>query len=372
MKTLAMRIGSPLALSLLALVGALLLLGLGSDALAAPAQPDAIIHVATTGNDNPACGSAGSPCRTIQYALDRAGSGDEIRVAGGTYSGVNVRPAPPGYLGTTVVTQVVYINEPVTIRGGYSSDFSAWNPSAYPTIVDAQDQGRAAFISGNHAVTLEGLGFTYGNAAGMGGQLFNNDGGGGIYIMDATVVISACQIVDNVAQSGGGISMWNYCHVTIHNSTIQGNQSIYSGGGIMQVTGDLFLYHSNVLANSTNAAGGGIATLYGTAVLVGNVIEDNVANVNDGGGFFLSNSVSTTLLYNNVIAHNWAGARGDGLTLSQANAELLHNTIVGVGEGDGVAILNTSSITMVNTIIARNTVGVSVDAGGSVWMHTTL
>jgi hypothetical protein len=50
-----------------------------------------VIPVATTGADAVGCGSAGSPCRTLQFAVDQALPGEEIRVAEGTYSEVNPR-----------------------------------------------------------------------------------------------------------------------------------------------------------------------------------------------------------------------------------------------------------------------------------------
>ena len=47
-----------------------------------------IVRVATSGTDVPGCGSEEDPCETIQYAADEAVEGDEVRVAAGTYSGV--------------------------------------------------------------------------------------------------------------------------------------------------------------------------------------------------------------------------------------------------------------------------------------------
>jgi len=46
-------------------------------------------HVATTGTNNSGCGSASSPCATLQYVLSSKGdiSGDTIEIGPGTYSG---------------------------------------------------------------------------------------------------------------------------------------------------------------------------------------------------------------------------------------------------------------------------------------------
>ena len=94
--------------------------------LMAAEYANAALHVCPTG----------CPYTTIQAAIDAAQEGDLIRIAAGTYTGVHSRPAPVGYDGPEIITQVVYITKTVTVRGGYSSNFSTWNPASYPTIVD--------------------------------------------------------------------------------------------------------------------------------------------------------------------------------------------------------------------------------------------
>jgi len=47
----------------------------------------------------------------IQDAVDVASRGDVIKVATGVYTGVSGRAAPPGYLGPSVITQVVYLSK---------------------------------------------------------------------------------------------------------------------------------------------------------------------------------------------------------------------------------------------------------------------
>ena len=49
----------------------------------------------------------------------------------GIYTDVHARPRND-IVTTGVVTQVVYLTKTVTIRGGYSTNLSAWDPAANP------------------------------------------------------------------------------------------------------------------------------------------------------------------------------------------------------------------------------------------------
>ena len=103
------RIPFALVITFLAVAGAVALVwALNGNPQAAHAQ-GTIRYVAPGGD----CGTA-SPCySTVQEAVDAAQAGDEVRVAAGTYIGIN------DYGG---LAQVIYITKSLTIQGGYTTD----------------------------------------------------------------------------------------------------------------------------------------------------------------------------------------------------------------------------------------------------------
>ena len=80
---------------------------------------------ATNGVDSGGCGSEANPCASIQQAVNNSTSGDEIRVAEGTY--VYVSGVDP-CVGETGV--VCIVDKRLSIVGGYlASDWSEPDPA---------------------------------------------------------------------------------------------------------------------------------------------------------------------------------------------------------------------------------------------------
>ena len=279
-----------------------------------------VIRVATTGVDTPDCGTVNVPCRTVQYAVDKAQAGGEIRVAAGTYNDIHDREG---------LTQTVYLTKSLTIKGGYTtSNWTAPDPKANPTILDAEGAGRVLVISPTITVHLEGLRFQDGDATGLGGGTDGRDAGGGLYILTSTVTISNCSIFGNTGSITG----------TVPGSDIGGGL----GGGIYARAGSVELTHNEIVSNTAGvnviSFGGGIYLDHGSAMLLQNTVMSNTASywdVGQGGGLYLDGSFTDTLhsaiLLENILQGNYASrtsdGQGGGMYANHYDLELLDNLV---------------------------------------------
>jgi uncharacterized repeat protein (TIGR01451 family) len=332
---ISLILGLGLALALLGL-----LTTLSSDTgtpRVAYAAPGDVYCVTPGGGAYPGCDQVFT---NVQAAVDAASGGEEIRAATGIYTGINA------YGG---LAQVVYLSKTLTIRGGYSSDFSTWDPTSNPTILDAQGQGRVLYIEGIISPTIEGLHLINGTALGLGGGglLGEDDAGGGVFIIGAEAKFENCWISNNTAANGGGINL-RYSASTLIDNVFTANHAPY-GGGIFLDNSAATLEENTITDNTANY-GGGMALSESAATLNNNIIINNVAD--DSGGLALFESAAT--LNNNLIADNTARNTG-GLSLVSSSAKLNKNTITGnmADEGGGVVIYASSPVLNGNVIRAN-------------------
>lgn len=311
---------------------------------------------------------------TIQQAVDTAVGGEEIWVATGVYTGVQTRNG---------VTQLVYLDKDVTIRGGYTTPFDTPPDSiANPTILDAQQQGRVIYVVTDTVATIAAVDVTGGDASGLGGVPNSSLGwGGGVFGINVTVTISHSFIYSNIAETmpdffgsvagfGGGVAFRN-SHVTLLNNTIRHNTASREGqgvgGGVAMENSTFYLSHNWLLSNTALITtshdvvvgfGGGLALGNSKGEFHNNRIAHNIATENGGGGWgggvyveqgFSPSERSDILFDANLIERNVSLVR----PRTGVNSSL--------GEGGGILLYNaewmshTAVVTMVNNLIQYNT-----------------
>jgi len=248
------------------------------------AAPDytTILVSQSTGSDVVGCGTgSAAPCKSIQYAVNRAASGDRILVAAGTYTYTGADPCTS--LNTRSV--VCFMDKQLTILGGYStSNWTTADPVANLTIIDGGSQYRGVAIqhvSGVASLNMEGFTIQNGKAVGLsvGNQYTGHAFGAGLYAALGSVNLKNMIFKNNTAMGGssasyaqagwafgGGLAIQgpNSGLSTLENITFTNNQALGGsgsdsggnslGGGLMVVSAALT---ANNLTFTNNVARGG-------------------------------------------------------------------------------------------------------------------
>ncbi|MBI5565883.1 MAG: PKD domain-containing protein, partial [Chloroflexi bacterium] len=324
---------------------------------------------------------ASEDAAAVQQAVDAANANDTLRIAG-MCAGVAARNG---------VTQTVYLDKPLTLRGGYSLfDWSTPYPITRPTTFDAQGLSRVIFITNTVPVTLENLivanGFISGTASacpdyGCGGGLYSDGAlnlsnvhllsstarrAGGAYIAGALNAIDTTwQNNQCSAQRGGAFEV--YGAATLNGGLLEGNRCAYGGGlfanTALAISGTHFISNT---ATSPSAGSGGAIYAAGAATLINARFERNTSYT--GGGAVLHSGAdplaitSTTFISNTALN---ASAQGGALYASGPVATIHDSAFQGNQvPGEGGAIVAFRAITLTNTSLISNTAG---KQGGAIY-----
>lgn len=280
-----------------------------------------IRYVAVGGANTGDCSNAAAPCLGIQYAINQAQAGDEIRMAAGSYAGSQLITVDA----TTNFFTVVYISKTLTLRGGFTTaNWTTPDPATNVTIINAAGAGRGVTIYNEQAfaeplsVTLAGLTIRNGNYTGFGapnallcGQA-NQSCGGGVYAYAATLILQQAEVVNNRAgtdpfANGGGVFLRFAQPGTLFDRvTLRDNRAATGGGGGLYAFGSELVVRDSTFVNNTANDDGGAAyvssgtdpILFDRVTFEGNVTE--AATGGAGGAFTGDISLPNGLVLRNT------------------------------------------------------------------------
>ena len=293
------------------------------------------------------------------------------------------------------------------LRNGYSPDSGAgiFNINASLTLNDCQ-------VHHNQASSAGGGVYMYASAApnlnrnsiyenealgGVGGGVYlydspastlsnnlvysntTNSSGGGIYAGNSDdVLILSNAVYSNTAFNGGGLLISAGSDLTITQNQIFGNDATANGGGIYLVNSNGLHLKGNKFWDNRANSGGGIYASYGanptTVRIDSNQVEENSAGL--GAGIYLFGEADTKIqLENNWVVENLAtsGGDGSGIYIKGFSPSLLQTTVARNTGGNGSGIsLTSGGVSMTNTILVSQTIGINVPGDSTAVMAATL
>ena len=179
-------------------------------------------------------------------------------------------------------------------------------------------------------------------ATGNGGNPGNGGNGGGIYLdgensyFGVAVNLSGVKVTNNKANAFGGGLM----HVAYHgetttidkssfdNNTIP-NQSVSFAGGVYLQGTNITMTNSSVSKNTANGPGGMYVGYSSVLNMTNDTVAQNTAVTGLGGGLFIDNNVSGTILNSTIASNQTPGPYSFGAAIAGGSANLLlGNTII--------------------------------------------
>ncbi len=210
-------------------------------------------------------------------------------------------------------------------------------------------------------------------------SICSHSDGGGAYVYAATAAVVQDSLFEiNSASLGGGLN--GYGLVTIRRSIFRDNRGSFGGGvnfgfniGGGRFGASLVVQDTDFLRNQAPRGGGLLAE--GNVEIAQSRFISNTGGSGTGGLHLTS---ATARLTNTVIAQNRTNTGGGlyvsgGTTLHAQHTTVVSNTTTS-GESNGVYVAGAtgSSVWLTNTILISHTIGITVSAGSTATLNSTL
>jgi parallel beta-helix repeat protein len=204
----------------------------------------------------------------------------------------------------------------------------------------------------------------------------------GIYIHEASPVISATQIMTNTGTNGCGLYN-DIGSPIIKNNTFSGNYCRFDidptyGGGLYNGSGNPVIQNNNFIKNQ-GSHGNGLYNGSGNPDIKDNLFTLNGPNPDYGSwsycyGGGLDNDSGSPIIQNNTFANNWADGNvfknagyGGGLANHSGSPSIRDNTFVGnYAAGAGGGLISSGNPTIENNLFDGNSASGFVGHGGGI------
>jgi len=361
------------------------------------------------GVDHPTCGTQATPCKTIQYAVDKAASGDTILVASGIYT---YDASNSCNIGTGNIGVVCFADKNLTILGGYTtSNWTNADPEVNPTVIDGENTHRGlVVVAYSTQVNFRMEGFTIRNGYYQGlndsNSFFTDAKGGGLWSQGASITLRDMIFESNQvkggyntglniggAADGGGLAITASPNKPTNNLieriTFTNNRATGGNGGSrggFALGGALFVYSANLTATDITVTGN--AAQAGSTTQ-GGIYQGTYADALGGG---ISVQGGSTVTFTNLMltgnraiggdAGTFDGAWGGGAfggalhveksTINMAQAHFEENAAIG-GDGHTGGFAFSGAFELIDTngtlnriaVINNKAISGSTSGGGS-------
>lgn len=231
-----------------------------------------------------------------------------------------------------------------------TDDLTIEGNSNVDTIVDANQIDRVLSIFGTITVNISGVKVKNGS----GNRTYS---GGGISNQNGKVYLTNCTISNNDDVWAGGIGNGDEGEMVLLDCIVSDNFSISTGG--IENYGKMKLSNCSIVNNVAGDGNGGIDNR-GTMTLINSTVSNNSTSSAGGG---ISNLDTMALINSTVSGNKCYRIQGGGI--NNEGEIILTNSTVSDNEGGGLR--NNSQVKLINSIVASNTdgdcVGQSISLG---------
>lgn len=225
-----------------------------------------------------------------------------------------------------------------------------------------------AFMAGGGIHSSNGGHVTIQNSTVQGNTAKENHGGGiyleGVEGVSSVLTITHSTITDNKATKantgwGGGVMLFEGVTADISHSHITHNEA-HAGGGLFAEKSELTVSDSHVLTN-TAVMGGGIINREGRVVGTAVTVQGNITT-EPGGGIY--NTAGQLSLTHSAIQHNLSDAFGGGVVNTAGAITLTHTLVEYNQAATGGGIANLGGTLTLNASSVRGNLAQAMNGGG--------